>query len=77
MAEEEFRNIDDVCRYYGLSKEWYYSLRRAVKIRRRLDHDTSGLPVSTLSLIERSNYQQTGSRGSHKPSPKSSYHAKP
>ena len=54
VAEEEFRNIDDVCRYYGLSKEWYYSLRRAVKVRSRLDHDVSGLPVSTLSLIERS-----------------------
>ena len=51
VGEEEFRSVDEVCRYLGLSKQWYYELRKAARLRRRIE-DPGSLPVSTLAVIE-------------------------
>jgi len=52
IKEEEFKSIEEVCRYYGLSKQWYYELKKAVKIRQKLADKIKHLPVSTLAVIE-------------------------
>ena len=53
IAEGEFQTVEEVCRYYGLSKQWYYELRKAMKIRGELYEEAKEIPVSTLALIER------------------------
>ena len=49
VEEEVFKSVEDVCRYLGVSKSWYFALKRAMK------HVERGgeLPVSTLELVER------------------------
>ncbi len=51
VDEEEFKSVEDVCRYLGFSKQWYYELRKACKARERMDVGKS-IPVSTLAVIE-------------------------
>ena len=51
VEEEEFKSVEEVCRYLGLSKQWYYELRKACKARGWMEAGKS-LPVSTLAVIE-------------------------
>lgn len=53
IAEGEFQTVEEICRYYGLSKQWYYELRKAMKIRGEIYGEAGEIPVSTLALIER------------------------
>ncbi|MEM4417428.1 MAG: ParB N-terminal domain-containing protein [Nitrososphaerota archaeon] len=46
VAEEEFSSVEEVCRFFGLSKQWYYSVKKAA-VRR-----VSGVPVSVQALVE-------------------------
>ncbi|MCX8200828.1 MAG: ParB N-terminal domain-containing protein [Candidatus Caldarchaeum sp.] len=49
VAEEIFKNIDEACRFLGVSKTWYYALKKAVKHRHLGEH----LPVSAVALVEK------------------------
>ncbi|MEM2593100.1 MAG: ParB N-terminal domain-containing protein, partial [Thermofilaceae archaeon] len=33
VKEEVFKNVDEVCRYLGVSRSWYYQLKKAAKLK--------------------------------------------
>mgnify|MGYP001119346129 CR=1 FL=1 len=47
VAEEEFKSVEDVCKYYGLSRKWFYSLKKIARHSR-----VEGVPASTLAVLE-------------------------
>jgi hypothetical protein len=55
VGEEVFKSVEDVCRYLGVSKSWYYTLKKAVK----RPENVEGLPVTTLELIERTGLEES------------------
>ncbi|MCX8202134.1 MAG: hypothetical protein N3H84_08565, partial [Candidatus Caldarchaeum sp.] len=49
VAEEVFQSVDEVCRFLGVSKTWFYTLKKAAKLR----PDAEKLPTSSLALVEK------------------------
>ncbi len=49
VAEEVFQSVEEVCRFLGVSKSWFYTLRRAA----RLGPLDSGAPATTLAMVEK------------------------
>jgi len=49
VKEEVFKNVDEVCRYLGVSRSWYYQLKKAAKLKPMRED----VPVTTLALVER------------------------
>ncbi|MEM4363365.1 MAG: ParB/RepB/Spo0J family partition protein [Candidatus Caldarchaeum sp.] len=49
VKEEVFKNVEDVCRYLGVSRSWYYQLKKAVKLKPVRE----SIPVTTLAIVEK------------------------
>lgn len=49
VAEEVFPSVEEVCRFLGVSKSWFYTLRRAA----RLGPLGRMVPATTLAMVEK------------------------
>ncbi|MEM4154796.1 MAG: ParB/RepB/Spo0J family partition protein [Candidatus Caldarchaeum sp.] len=50
VHEEVFRSVEEACRFIGVSKSWFYDLKKLVKVRPGSDK----LPATVLAMVERS-----------------------
>ncbi|MCS6770248.1 MAG: ParB/RepB/Spo0J family partition protein [Candidatus Caldarchaeum sp.] len=58
VEEEVFRSVEEVCRYLGVSRSWFYELKKASKLK-----PVKGeLPATVLALVERSGLDDEGKR---------------